>query len=215
MARSAVDAGQNVATAANDRARQAARVAVDQVHDVAGAAADRTQDLAGTIKQEASRVTDEVSTQVQSLAEETKSQVEAQVREAASRLGQGFHQLAEEAQALAEGRPADAPNLGEYVSRAADRLFATSEGLEGLVSSIDQRGLEGLVTDVQRFARRRPAAFLLGATVAGFGVGRMIRNRDAGTQTAPAGDGRQPAVPDTTGRPPAPRSTRPGVDTWR
>ena len=200
-----MDAGQDVASAANNRARQATRVAVDHAHDVAGAAADRTQDLAGTIRQEAGRVSDEVSTQVHSLAEQTKSQVEAQAREAASRLGQGFYQLAEEAQALAEGRPADAPNLGEYVWRAADRLFATSEGLDGLVATIDQRGIEGLVTDVQRFARRRPAAFLLGATVAGFGVGRMIRNRDAGTPQAPPGDGRRPA----------PGSTRAEVDTWR
>ncbi|HEX3540791.1 MAG TPA: hypothetical protein VHT75_10160 [Acidimicrobiales bacterium] len=199
-----------MATVANDRARDAARVAADQVQGVAGTAAERTQDLAGTIKQEASRVTDEVTTQVRSLTEETKSQVEAQVREAASRVGHGFYQLAEEAQALAEGRPADAPNLGEYVGRAAERLFAASDGINGLAETIDQRGIEGLVTDVQRFARRRPAAFLLGATVAGFGVGRMIRNRDAASPPAPGGDGRQPPLREPPVRAPAPPPMRVG-----
>ncbi|MEO7836696.1 MAG: hypothetical protein ABIS21_03515 [Acidimicrobiales bacterium] len=34
---------------------------------------------------------------------------------------------------------------------------------------------EALVGELRSFARQRPAAFLLGAAVAGFGVGRIVR----------------------------------------
>ncbi|HEX3540362.1 MAG TPA: hypothetical protein VHT75_07935 [Acidimicrobiales bacterium] len=198
MAWTARDAGQDVADEATERARQTAGAAVDQVHDVAASAAGHAQELAGTVKQQASRVTDEVSTQALGLAEEAKTQLEAQAQEAALRLARGFYQLAGEAQALAEGRPADAPNLGEYVERAADRFYSSADGLNSLAASIDQRGIEGLVTDLQGFARRRPAAFMLGATVAGFAVGRVIRSRSASGPEA-----------ETNG------ASRPGGREWR
>lgn len=196
VASTARDAGQDLASQATDRARQSANAAVDRAQDVAGMAAGHAEDLVGTIRHEAGRVTDEMSSQAESLIEESKRQLEAQAEEAAGRLAQGFYQLAEEAQALADGRPADAPNLRDYVGRAADRLNSTADGLNGLVDTIEQRGIEGLVTDVQTFARRRPAAFLLGATVAGFGIGRMIRSRSADGQAST----------------PTPRPTRSPVD---
>jgi hypothetical protein len=142
---------------------------------VASAAAGQAQELAGTVRAEAARVTEEVSFQVQSLADETRQQLETQAYEATSRLAGGFRQLGEEAQALADGRPADAPNLRPYVRQAADRFHSTAHGLTDLAATIDERGLEGLVEDAQSFARRRPAAFLMGAAAAGFLIGRMVR----------------------------------------
>jgi hypothetical protein len=47
---------------------------------------------------------------------------------------------------------------------------------------MDQRGVEGVLDDVRSFARRRPGVFLLGAGIAGFAVGRLVRGaKDAPT----------------------------------
>ena len=43
-------------------------------------------------------------------------------------------------------------------------------------SRLEDRGIEGVVDDVSRFARRRPGVFLLAAAGAGFVVGRFVRS---------------------------------------
>jgi len=45
-----------------------------------------------------------------------------------------------------------------------------------LADRLEREGTQGVVDDVQRFARRRPGAFLAGAGFAGLVVGRMLRN---------------------------------------
>ncbi|MDQ6614431.1 MAG: hypothetical protein M3083_06730 [Actinomycetota bacterium] len=174
-AKAALDEGQELAQQAADRAQRAGETATERGQQVASAAAGQAHELVGTVREEAARVTEEVSAQVHSLAGETKEQLEVQAQEAAHRLADGFRQMGSEARALAEGRPAEAPNLRGYVWQAADRFFVTADGLDGVARSIDERGMEGLVEDVQSFARRRPAAFLLGAAAAGFVIGRVIR----------------------------------------
>ena len=167
--------GQDVAQEAASQAQRTGARAAEKGQEVASAAAGQAQELVGTVRAEAARVTEEVSHQVQSLAEETREQLEAQAYEATHRLAGGFRQLGQEAQALADGRPADAPNLRPYVRQAAERFHTTANGLTDLAATIDERGLEGLVEDAQTFARRRPAAFLMGAAAAGFLIGRMVR----------------------------------------
>ncbi len=175
---------------------------------VARVAANQAQEVVGTVAEEAARVTEEVSSQVQSLAEETQRQLEVQAEEAANRLARGFRQLGDEARALAEGRPSDAPNLQEYIWQAAERFQSTADGLSGLAGGIEERGLEGLVEDVQTFARRRPAAFLMGAAAAGFLIGRVIRGGNSappvsGDASAPGSGGVRSDGPATVapGRP--------------
>ncbi|WP_158754912.1 hypothetical protein [Streptomyces sp. NRRL F-2580] len=57
---------------------------------------------------------------------------------------------------------------------------------------IEQRGPGGLVSDVKNFVRRRPGAFLAGAAVAGFLVGRaekgVIAAASADSGGSPPGD---------------------------
>jgi hypothetical protein len=190
----AADQGQEVVSEAAEQAQAVAGAAVEQARQVGSLAADHAQKLIETTKAEAGRVTEEVSAQAHSLVDELKGQVEVQTEEAARRVAHGCGQLAAEAQALAEGRPSEAPNLAEYVWQAADRLYSVSDGLEGIVKTIDERGLEGLAAEVQSFARRRPAAFLLGATIAGFGIGRIVRSGSSNQQGS--GPDERLTVPD-------------------
>ncbi len=100
-----------------------------------------------------------------------ESQAQAQVRGLAARLAG----LGEEAQALGEGRPEDADTLVPYLSNATAAVHDAADRIYTLAADLDERGLAGVLEDVQAFARRRPGPFLVGAAVAGFGLGRAVR----------------------------------------
>ncbi|HVL28020.1 MAG TPA: hypothetical protein VM390_07720 [Acidimicrobiales bacterium] len=205
-ATSATKAGRQVAGKAAGQGRKVAGQAKEQALDVASTATDRggalvetaKQDaraLAGTVRSRAGEVTEEVAAQTSSLVEEARSQVEAQVETGTLRLAVAFQELGEEAQALAEGRPEDAPRLSGYVFDAADRCYGAADRLHALADDIQDRGLPGVLDDVQDFARRRPGAFLVGAAVVGFGIGRLVKANRA------EGDGGYDASPGTGGPP--------------
>ena len=168
--------GRRVATEMADQAQEAASTVADETRQVAGAATSHARAVAGATRDEVSQVANEVTSQAKALAEEAGDRLEAKAEYGARRAARGVDQLAAEAVALAQGRPEEAPNLVEYVWQAAEKLCTASDGLHGLADTLDQRGWEGLATDIQSIARRRPATFLLGATIAGLGVGRTVRN---------------------------------------
>ena len=137
----------------------------------------------------------------------------------------------EQLQALAEGRVEDAGPLRDWASEASQRL-------RRLADRADELGPRGVVEEVSDFARRRPAAFLVGAGLAGIVVGRLARagkevsgsngsgtSSMAGSQAAPTsygnglgGDGdsmREPAIiADPIGATGAsPQATTPGAGT--
>ena len=101
---------------------------------------------------------------------ETQGQLQAAGRRAGRPPGQPPSGRSDgQAVALSQGRPEQAGPLVDYAEQAATWL-------DNAASHIEERGLEGLATDVVDFARRRPAVFLAGAAVVGFGVGRLIRS---------------------------------------
>src|SRR4029079_19197388 len=112
---------------------------------------------------------------------------------------------------LLSGQPPEDGPVRDYVEEAASKVNQVAQ-------RVQQRGFDGVVQDVERFARRRPGVFLLGAAAAGAVVGRVLRGAKADSQSngsaSPAwasgapGTGIPPvasAVPDTTlVTPPAP-----------
>src|SRR5690606_9991834 len=75
-------------------------------------------------------------------------------------------------------------------AEAADRSHRAADYLE-------RQGVEGLVADLQGFARRRPGAFLGGALLAGLAVGRLAKasgsasraSAQSGPEPGPVGTG--------------------------
>ena len=206
--RQAAQSGKRVASRAKDETREVTSQATDQARDVASTAAERgqevaraagqsTEQLAGTVKDQARRVGTELAGGGRSLANETKVQLESQAQAQSAKLAETCRRLGEEAQALADGRPEGAPNLTEYVRQAAGRLYDTADRLHNFSEDVETRGIEGVAADMQDFARRRPGAFLLGAAVAGFGVGRLVRSGRSdgsdGQEALPTGA--RPALP--------------------
>ena len=160
---------------------------------VADAASSAAGDAASTAGGEAKRVVSEAKDQARSVVSEAKDQVSGLVSKARDELrtqtadrsqqaASGLRTLSDQLQALGEGRPDDAGPLAGYVTDARQQVAS-------FASRLEYRGIDGVVDDVARFARRRPGMFLLAAAGAGFVVGRFVRSGvSVARDSSPNGD---------------------------
>jgi hypothetical protein len=167
--RSAKREATRVKSTAASQAKAVKGTAVGQSKVVARTANQDVRELAGTVRTQADEVKGELTGQARALLDETRGQLQTQADVQATRVARALFQVGSQAVALSEGRPEQAGPLVDYAEQAAGWLDDTA-------SYIEERGLEGLATDVVDFARRRPAVFLAGAAVLGFGVGRLVRS---------------------------------------
>ncbi len=172
-----------VKSTAAAQAKQVKGTAVGQTKVVTGTAKQDVRELAGTVRDQADQVKGELAGQARAMLDETTGQLQTQADIQATRAARALFQVGTQAVALADGRPEEAGPLVDYAEQAAGWLDDTA-------SYIEERGLEGLASDVVEFARRRPGVFLAGAAVLGLGVGRLIRS---GAVSAD-GDGEADAV---------------------
>ena len=154
----------------------------DERGDVADRAESEASHVTDTTKDQARQVKDEVTTQARGLMDQAKREVRDQSRSQADQVVQGIRRVSDQAEALAAGRVDEAGNVADYVRRAGDQVRQVAD-------RFDQRGVDGLVNDVQDFARRRPGTFLLGCAAAGFVTGRLIRGGAAGSGGANGNEG--------------------------
>jgi hypothetical protein len=158
-----------VTSTAKAEAEQVKGAAVGGSKVVARTATQDVRELAGTVRSQAEQVKGELAGQARGMLAETQGQLQAQADMQASRLASALFQVGSQAVALSQGRPQEAGPLVDYAEQAA-------MWLDDRASYIEERGLDGLATDVVDFARRRPGVFLAGAAVVGFGVGRLLRS---------------------------------------
>ncbi len=166
--------------------RQAASTAVE----AAGTAVGET---AGTAREQVGQVAGEAKAQARNLARDARDRVGAEVRSQNDRLAEGVRQFADELDEMAAAR-GDSP--------ASTVVTQVSQGGRRVADYLAEHGPDGLLQDVQDFARRRPGTFLLAAAAAGFVVGRLGKGvlsageADGGTST-PAPAASQPPIGDT------------------
>ena len=173
------DQAATVAGTATTQAANVAGTAADQTREVAATAKGAAGDVASTAVEKAAEVQQEAVAQVRNLVSETTSQVRNQAEAQTTKLAEGIASLGDQIKALVEGRPEEAEAIRDYLQQGADKLSSFSERLQ-------RQGLEGTIDEVQRYARRRPGMFLLGALGVGLGVGRLVRGAQAASQSAPA-----------------------------
>ena len=152
------------------------RGAKDRVGAVAGTAADEAKDLARQAGGQARQVAEEVKHELRTLTEQGRQELMSQAEAQTQRASQNLRTLSDQTRALAEGRPDETGPLAGYVQDVSGKLSSWADNL-------DQRGFEGMVAQVQGFARRRPAAFVGLCVVAGFAVsrvGRSVRSESQG-----------------------------------
>lgn len=134
----------------------------------AGRTGEQAQQVAGTAREQAGEVMHEAREQAGNVIGEARHQLRTQADEQTQRLGGALHDLGRQFQALADGRAEEAGAASDYADRLAGQVLE-------IAGRVDEMGFDGLVGELQRFARRRPGAFLAGAAIVGFASARMGR----------------------------------------
>ncbi len=142
--------------------------AADQASQVASTAGGEVKHVAAEATDGVRAAVDEARTQVQSLLSGTREEVLSQAEVRTAKASEGLRGIATQFQAIAGGRPEEAPQLSGYLREAEQRVSA-------FATRLDDRGPQGVMEDVTRFARRRPGTFLLCAAGVGFVAGRAVR----------------------------------------
>jgi len=146
--------------------------------------ANETKSVARTARHEAGNVVGEARGQVRRLASEAREKAGVRVRDQHGRMVEQLRAYADE--------------LGDMAGDGASPVRAAAGDLAArgrqVADYLADRGPEGLLSEVQSFARRRPLAFLAGALAAGFLAGRLGKNiykaqADSDTGTDPGGNG--------------------------
>ncbi|MET0425145.1 MAG: hypothetical protein ABW046_14765 [Actinoplanes sp.] len=157
----------------------------------AQAAGQAASEIKDTAKEQAQRVGAEAKSQARNVAADLKDQVSGQAKTQNDKLVGTIRQTADQLDEM-RGERDDSP-AAAVVSRVAD-------GGRQLADYLDRNGPEGVLREVQDFARRRPGAFLATALTAGFVVGRLGKSvakadPDAG-QAKPTSDAFSSATAD-------------------
>lgn len=184
----ATEQGKQVASHAADEAKSVASEAGDHSRQLATEAADASRQVVQTVREQVTDLRGEVTSQARTVFDQTTSQLSEQAQRQTEKAGQALRTLSEQTSALAEGRTEEAGELSRYARQVSDQLGQLSQRLE-------QGGFDAMLGDVQRFARRRPGAFLLGAAALGVVAGRL--GRSAKEATGERSD-TQSALPATT-----------------
>jgi hypothetical protein len=160
-----------------------------KVDQVAGqtrqAAGQAVSEVTDTATQQAQRVGAEAKIQARNVVGDVRDKLSEQARTQNDRLVGGIRQTADHLDEM-RGDRADSP-AATVVSRMAD-------GGRQLADYLDRNGPDGVLREVQDFARRRPGAFLATALAAGFVVGRLGRSvatadrAAGGTDVKPSSD---------------------------
>jgi hypothetical protein len=164
----------------------------ERARAVAGTAADEAKELARQAGGEVRQVTQEAKHELRSLTEQGRQELKSQAEAQTQRASQNLRTLSDQTRALAEGRPDEAGPLAGYVQDVSGKLSSWTDNL-------DRRGFDGMVAQVQGFARRRPAAFIGLCVVAGFAVSRV--GRTVRSEPREETGGTQPMLPPAVTRP--------------
>jgi ElaB/YqjD/DUF883 family membrane-anchored ribosome-binding protein len=186
----ATDRARNTAAQATEQAAEVASTAADAAGQVAHEAADQARQVGGVVREQVGEITSEVATQGRHVVEDGKAQLQEQARIQTDKLADALRRVGDQMSDMLEGRPPAEGAVHDYMEQASTKVGE-------LATRVQERGFDGMVDDAQRFARRRPGVFLLGAAAAGVLVGRFVRGTKASDQqSASAADGSAtPAAP--------------------
>jgi len=180
-------------------------VAKEHAAQVGGTAAQAGQQVAEVTKEQVANVAEQTKAEAKNLLNQTREELSSQAGNQQQRAAGGLRSLGSELQSMAAGNSAGDGPAAQVARQAADRINTAAGWLEN-------RDPGQVLTEVQRFARQRPGAFLALAAVAGLAAGRLTRGLTADssstssagqTSTYQSGPGLEssaypsPAQPDT------------------
>ncbi len=169
----------------------------EKAKQVAGEVGDQARQVASDAKEQALQVAGDIKEQARDVLGEARSELRQQAESGTKRAAEGIRTLGGQIQALRDGRPDEAGPIAGYADQARRKM-------NDVATRLDQGGLDGMIADVSRFARRRPGLFLLACTGAGFAVARLARSQSGSGSEPPAASSIRPpalAAPETAARP--------------
>ncbi|CAN5772170.1 hypothetical protein BH24DEI2_BH24DEI2_03480 [soil metagenome] len=137
---------------AKDDAKEVAQTVATDVKQKAGEAKDHVVSQLNEVK-------DEVTNQAKSGLQEGRTQVASQVGGVASAVQQFGEQL----------RSEDHPHLAEYTEKFGSQV-------KGVADYMENRDIGDIISDVEGFARRQPAAFIGLSLVLGLAAARFLKS---------------------------------------
>ncbi|MFD3654555.1 hypothetical protein [Streptomyces sp. NPDC058620] len=165
-----------------------AQTAREKAGEGAGLVSEKTAETVGTAREQAANVAGEASARVQDLAGDLREQLQGQARSQTQRVAQNVRRLSDDLRNMSDKAEGDS-SASAAVRQIADRGQRMADHLES-------RGPDGLLSDLQDFARRRPGAFLAGAALAGFAAARIGKGVKSAGGSGPRTSGPS-AVPDS------------------
>jgi hypothetical protein len=150
----------------------------EKAKQVAGEVGDQAKQVASEAKEQARQVAGDIKEQAREVLGEARTEFRQQAESGTKRAADGIRTLGSQIEALRDGRPDEAGPIAGYADQARRKI-------EEVATRLDQGGLDGMIADVSRFARRRPGLFLLACTGAGFAVARLARSQ-AGSAAEPS-----------------------------
>ncbi|MDQ3714660.1 MAG: hypothetical protein M3381_01200, partial [Actinomycetota bacterium] len=150
-----------------------------QVGDTAAQAGSQVVDVA---KEQAANVASETQAQAKNLLGQTRSELQSQAGQQQQRAASGLRSLGSELQKMANNSDHEDGPASQVARQVADRIDTAASWLQ-------DRDPGQVMTEVQRFARQRPGAFLAIAATAGLLAGRLTRGLTADSQSDGAQSG--------------------------
>jgi vacuolar-type H+-ATPase subunit H len=136
---------------------------------VADTAKEQARTVAQDAKQEVQSVAQDAKDQARNVAQGLQTDLRERANTEATRLAQTLKQTGGQLR-----RMADATDEQGGMVRSLAQEGASAA--ERFANRLEQGGIESVLADFRSFARRNPGAFLLGAGLAGFAAGRIVRN---------------------------------------
>lgn len=131
---------------------------LDEAKQAVGEVAAEAKNIAREAQAKMAEVAEDATEQAKRFAEQNKSKIATQVTAFAGALDKAAEELDRSDQAIFAG----------YARDVAHRIDSMSTALR-------ERGVDELMDSIQQFARRRPAAFLGAAALAGFAASRFAK----------------------------------------
>lgn len=172
--RGTVTAPKQAASTAQEQAGAVAGTAKEQAASVASTASSSAAEVTGTAKEQAGAVVNEAIGQAQNLTGQVRQQVGQQVGAQTDKATSALRDLSRQ---LSEGDTSGV--VGTVLSEVGQRV-------QGLADALEQKGPQGMVEDLRRYARRNPGSFLVSAALAGLVTGRLAKGMSSGSSTTAA-----------------------------
>lgn len=167
-----------------------------EASDLKDSATGHAKDVVGAAKDEASAVIGEAKMQAKDLYAQTQRELRDQANTQQQRLATGLRSVGDELGSMA--------NSSTGTGIAADLVQQASGRVSAAATWLGDRDPGAVLTEVKRYARRKPGTFILAAAIGGVIIGRLTRALAADASDQKHAAAQTPPAPPAPPMPPAP-----------